>query len=151
MPDGNDPPGPRRIVIPRLPPGMRIMATPTFVYDGDCAFCSSCVKFAERRIPTSARLIPFQFADLEALALTVEQCEESVRWVGDSTAAGPDGIALLLRDAGRMWWVAGSVLQWPPVRLLAWPVYRWVAKHRHQMPGGTAACSLPQAQRDLSL
>ena len=36
----------------------------------------------------------------------------------------------------------------PPLGLLAWPVYRWIAGHRHLLPGGTAACSLPQAQRE---
>jgi predicted DCC family thiol-disulfide oxidoreductase YuxK len=124
------------------------MSAPTFVYDGDCSFCTACVKFIERRIPTRARLIPWQFADLESLALDPEQCDKSVQWVGDRTAAGPDAIALLLRDAGRIWRVAGTALQCGPVRLVAWPVYRWVAEHRHLMPGGTAACSLPQAQRD---
>jgi hypothetical protein len=34
------------------------------------------------------------------------------------------------------------------VRVAAWPAYKWVAGHRHLLPGGTAACSLPQAQRE---
>ncbi|WP_433307777.1 thiol-disulfide oxidoreductase DCC family protein [Actinoplanes sp. CA-030573] len=124
--------------------------TPTFVYDGDCAFCTTCADFIERRIPTRARIVPWQFADLDALGLTTAQCEEAVQWVDDeSRAAGPDAIALLLRDAGRFWQVAGGALELGPVRLAAWPVYRWIAGHRHLLPGGTAACSLPQAQRDL--
>ncbi|GAA4939036.1 thiol-disulfide oxidoreductase DCC family protein [Actinoplanes utahensis] len=122
------------------------MAVPTFVYDGDCSFCATCVAFVERRIPSRARLVPWQFADLEALGLTVEQCEKAVQWVGDVTASGADAIALLLRDAGRMWQVAGVALQWGPMRLVARPVYRWVAEHRHLMPGGTPACALPQAR-----
>ena len=43
------------------------METSTFVYDGDCAFCTSCAQFIERRIPTGARVVPWQFADLAAL------------------------------------------------------------------------------------
>jgi predicted DCC family thiol-disulfide oxidoreductase YuxK len=130
---------------------MTSVTTPTFVYDGDCSFCTTCAEFIERRIPTHARVIPWQFADLDALGLTVEQCEEAVQWVGPGgvTASGPDAIALMLRDAGRLWQVAGGALQVGPVRLAAWPAYRWVAGHRHLLPGGTAACSLPQAQRDL--
>ncbi|GIE75500.1 hypothetical protein Aph02nite_14500 [Actinoplanes philippinensis] len=124
------------------------MTKPTFVYDGDCAFCTSCAQFIERRIPTRARLVPWQFADLDALGLTTGQCEQAVQWVGDRRAAGPDAIALLLKDAGRLWRAAGTALGSAPVRLVAWPVYRWVSEHRHMMPGGTAACSLPQAQRD---
>ena len=123
--------------------------TATFVYDGDCAFCSSCAQFIERRIPTRATVVPWQFTDLTALGLTQEQAEEAVQWVGEdgTVAAGPDAIALLLRDAGRFWEVPGVLLGLPPVRLAAWPAYRWVAGHRHMLPGGTAACSLPQAQR----
>ena len=130
---------------------MTTVITPTFIYDGDCSFCTTCAEFIEKRIPTHARVIPWQFADLDTLGLTVEQCEEAVQWVGadGSTAAGTDAIALMLRDAGRAWELAGGALQFGPVRLAAWPAYRWVAGHRHLLPGGTAACSLPQAQRDL--
>ncbi|WP_433385773.1 thiol-disulfide oxidoreductase DCC family protein [Actinoplanes sp. CA-142083] len=126
------------------------VVTATFVYDGDCSFCTTCAEFIERRIPTRAKVIPWQFADLSDLRLTVEQCEEAVQWVdGDTQASGPDAIALLLKDAGRFWQVAGGALGIAPVRLAAWPAYRWIADHRHLLPGGTAACSLPQAQRDL--
>jgi predicted DCC family thiol-disulfide oxidoreductase YuxK len=125
------------------------MPTPTFVFDGDCSFCTTCADFIERRIPTRARVVAWQFADLELLGLTVEQCEEAVHWVGPTgvTAAGPDAIALLLQDAGRAWHLAGGVLKLRPVRLAAWPAYRWIAGHRHLLPGGTAACSLSQTER----
>jgi predicted DCC family thiol-disulfide oxidoreductase YuxK len=125
-------------------------APPTFVYDGDCAFCTSCARFIERRVPTTARVMPWQFADLDALGLTVEQCEEAVQWVGTdrAVAAGPDAIALLLRNSGRPWPVLGRLMQVPPVRALAWPAYRWVARNRHRLPGGTAACAVPANQRE---
>jgi predicted DCC family thiol-disulfide oxidoreductase YuxK len=124
--------------------------TATFVYDGDCSFCSACARFVERRIPTRATVVPWQFADLAGLGLTRAQVEEAVQWVDDdgTVAAGPDAVALLLRDAGRLWEVPGRALQLGPVRLAAWPAYRWIANHRHLMPGGTAACALPQAERD---
>jgi predicted DCC family thiol-disulfide oxidoreductase YuxK len=126
------------------------VTTPVLVYDGDCAFCSSCARFVERRIPTHASTIPWQFADLGALGLTQEECEAAIQWVDakGGTAAGPDAIAALLRDAGRFWGPIGSTLRLKPVRAVAWPAYRWVADHRHLMPGGTAACSLPQSARD---
>ncbi|MEU0547586.1 DUF393 domain-containing protein [Micromonospora sp. NPDC005979] len=126
------------------------MERSTFVYDGDCAFCTTCAEFIERRIPTGARVVPWQFADLDALGLTVAECEEAVQWVGadGSRAAGPDAIAKLLADSGLVWRVAGAGLRFPPVRALAWPVYRWVARNRHRLPGGTAACSLPQEARE---
>jgi predicted DCC family thiol-disulfide oxidoreductase YuxK len=123
--------------------------TATFVYDGDCSFCTTCAQFIERRVPTRARVVPWQFADLATLGLTVEQCESAVQWMDDDRrASGPDAIALLLRDAGRAWRLAGDALRLAPVRAASWPVYHWIADHRHLLPGGTAACSLPQAQRD---
>ncbi|MEU8259136.1 DUF393 domain-containing protein [Micromonospora sp. NPDC048999] len=126
------------------------METSTFVYDGDCAFCTRCVQFIERRIPTDARVVPWQFADLAALGLTEAECEESVRWVGGdgSRAAGPDAIAKLLGGSAPLWRMAGAGLRFPPVRTVAWPVYRWVARNRHRLPGGTAACALPREVRE---
>lgn len=126
------------------------METSTFVYDGDCAFCTSCAEFVNRRIPTGARVVPWQFSDLDALGLTVEECEAAVQWVGTdgSRAAGPDAIAYLLASSRPVWRAAGGLLRLPPVRALAWPLYRWVARNRHRMPGGTAACALPQATRE---
>ena len=124
--------------------------SPIFVYDGDCAFCTTCARFIERRIPTSAEVSPWQFADLDALGVTQAQAEEAVLWVadGEPVAAGPEAIARLLVDGGSYWRALGWVLGLRPVTWLAWPVYRWVARNRHRLPGGTAACSLPQAERD---
>jgi predicted DCC family thiol-disulfide oxidoreductase YuxK len=124
---------------------------PTFVYDGDCAFCSSCARFIESRIHQPARVAPWQHLDLPALGLTAADCAEAVQWVGadGATAAGPVAIARLLRQArgvaGRLLWrPAGLALGTPPALLLAWPAYRWVARNRHRLPGGTAACALPR-------
>lgn len=129
---------------------------PTFVYDGDCAFCSSCARFIERRVRTPARVVPWQHADLTALGLTAHACEQAVQWVDPSAAlpngagatAGPDAIARLLRSSTPVWRAAGLVLAMRPVRAVAWPIYRWVARNRDRMPGGTAACALPQEARE---
>lgn len=124
--------------------------SPIFLYDGDCAFCTTCARFVERRIPTSAEVSPWQFADLDALGVTQAQAEEAVLWVadGEPVAAGPEAISRLLIDGGSYWRPLGWLLGLRPVTWLAWPIYRWVARNRHRLPGGTAACSLPQAERD---
>ncbi|MFE9959385.1 thiol-disulfide oxidoreductase DCC family protein [Micromonospora sp. NPDC005299] len=126
------------------------METSTFVYDGDCAFCTRCARIIERWIPTRARVLPWQFADLDALGLTAAECEEAVQWVGADgvRAAGPDAIARLLGDSNPLWRTAGAGLRFPPVRAAAWPAYRWVARNRHRLPGGTAACAVPSAGRN---
>lgn len=121
----------------------------TFVYDGDCGFCTRCAEFAQRRVPTSATITPWQAVDLRTLGLTEAECDRAVQWVepGRAPLAGPDAIAALLRSSHRRWRAVGRLLGFRPVRALARPTYRWVAAHRHRMPGGTAACALPSAQR----
>jgi predicted DCC family thiol-disulfide oxidoreductase YuxK len=135
------------------------MPRATFVYDGDCAFCTSCARFIARWVPTEATVVPWQFADLDALGLTLAECEAAVQWVGEDetkmstgrsvrTAAGPDAIARLLSTSTFAWRLLGRFLALRPVGAAARPAYRWVARNRHRMPGGTAACALPQAARE---
>jgi len=126
---------------------------PVFLYDGDCAFCTSCARFIDRRIPTSAAVTPWQFADLDALGVTQGEAESSVQWIDlrpgrPRRAAGPAAIAQLLVDAGSYWGSLGWLLDRRPVRWIAGPVYRLIARNRHRLPGGTAACRHPQAERD---
>jgi predicted DCC family thiol-disulfide oxidoreductase YuxK len=122
--------------------------TATFVFDGDCAFCTACANWLTRNVHTDARIVPWQRADLARLGLTRAQCQQAVQWIADGrTSAGPAAIADLLRTAtgrgGRLWRAVGPTLGTAPVLALAWPAYRWVARHRHQLPGGSAACALP--------
>jgi len=118
---------------------------PTFVYDGDCAFCTSCAMFIVRQVPTTASVVPWQHADLATLGLTADECAAAVQWVGADgrTAAGPEAIAELLRGSRPAWRLVGWLLGLRPVLAAAWPAYRWVARNRHRLPGGTAACALP--------
>ena len=123
------------------------MESSTFVFDGDCAFCTACAEFIERHIPTpGARVIAWQFTDLDRLGLTAAECEEAVQWVGTDggRAAGPDAIAQLLGRSRLGWRALGVLLRLAPVRAAAWPAYRWVARNRHRLPGGTAACAVPR-------
>ncbi|HYZ99602.1 MAG TPA: hypothetical protein VE575_12675, partial [Acidimicrobiales bacterium] len=53
---------------------------PVFLYDGDCAFCTTCAEFVERRMATSADVTPWQFADLDALGVTQADAEANVLW-----------------------------------------------------------------------
>jgi predicted DCC family thiol-disulfide oxidoreductase YuxK len=132
-----------------------VKATTVFVFDGDCAFCSACAAFIERRIPTPARVVAWQHTDLTPLGLTRADCDAAVQWVsldgegriGVGPLAGPAAIAALLRSSTWAWRVAGLVLGWRPVTALAGPVYRWVSRNRHRLPGGTPACSLPADRR----
>jgi predicted DCC family thiol-disulfide oxidoreductase YuxK len=122
---------------------------PTFLFDGDCAFCSASARFVERRIPTPAAVIPWQRADLAALGVTREACIEAVQWIGldGVVLAGPVGIAALLRSSNLFWRPIGWLLGLRPMIVLAWPIYRWVSHNRHRLPGGTPACAVTPYSR----
>jgi len=128
-----------------------VPALPAFLYDGDCAFCSSCARFLEERIPTRASVVAWQHTSIEALGVSVEEVDVAVVLVTDPAhhRSGPEAIADLLGTSpSRSWRLVGRILGARLVLVVAWPAYRWVSRNRHRMPGGTATCSLPQAQRN---
>lgn len=117
------------------------------VYDGDCAFCQRSIDVGSR-VLDKFRAEPYQFLDLGPLGLTPEQAGEAVWWVQPSVPprSGHRAVAGLLQAQNHWWWRAlGRVLERPPVSWLAAPVYAWVARNRHRLPGGTAQCRVPQA------
>ncbi|WP_019634460.1 thiol-disulfide oxidoreductase DCC family protein [Actinomadura atramentaria] len=120
-------------------------ARPVLLYDGDCGFCTASVRFIDRWIPTSARIVPYQRADLAALGVTAARARREVLWVDRAgrVSGAAQAVARLLTDAGGLWRVPGLVLRVPPIRWIALGVYRFVSAHRDRMPGGTPACALP--------
>ncbi|WP_440082456.1 thiol-disulfide oxidoreductase DCC family protein [Streptosporangium sp. LJ11] len=116
---------------------------PVLVFDGDCGFCTTSVRFAERRVGVRARVVPWQFADLRALGVTRERAEREVLWVENGRVyGGAQAVARLLISAGLPWSPLGLVLRIPPFRWVARGIYRLVAANRHRLPGGTPACAL---------
>ena len=123
----------------------------TLVFDGDCAFCTRCVGWLDRWVPVELEVVPWQWADLAALGVTQAEAQDAVQLVeaDGRRTSGAVAVARLLSRAGGVWAAAGSAMRIWPISRLADTVYRWVARHRDLMPGGTPACALPQAQRDL--
>ena len=118
--------------------------SPLLVFDGDCGICTRLAAFTRRRVAPGVRVEPWQGLDLAALGLTEQQCQEALQWV-DRTGirSAQDAVAAVLLAGHPWWWPAGAVLRVPGVHALAGVTYRWVARHRHQLPGGTPACALP--------
>lgn len=113
------------------------------VFDGDCAFCTTSASLARRWLHLD-RVEPWQRLDLAPLGLDAERCQTALQWVGaDGTIhAGEWAVIAALRHAGGVWRVPAFVLAAPGVRTLAGFAYRWVARNRHRLPGGTPACRL---------
>ncbi|MEE1819854.1 DUF393 domain-containing protein [Streptomyces sp. SP18ES09] len=118
---------------------------PVLVYDGDCGFCTTSARFAERVVRPRCDIVPWQFADLDALGVTPERAAYEVLWVPPAGAVegGARAVAKALLSAGGVWAPLGAMSLLPGVRWVARRVYRLVATHRHRLPGGTPACGTP--------
>ena len=118
------------------------MARPVLLYDGDCAFCTSCVRLVEKRIRPDAEIVPWQFADLAELGVSEEQATAALQWVqADGTIhAGHEAVAAMLGSSGPIWRIVSRILLLPGISWMAAQAYRLIASNRHRLPGGTPAC-----------
>ena len=140
----------RRVAGPAYAGSMNAVATPTLVFDGDCAFCTSSVGWIKRWCRPAVRFVPWQQLDLEAHGLTQEQVTSAVQWLRPRTSAKPvpSGAAAIGRMLLRARWPfrpVGALMLVPPVSWLAAGVYRLIAQNRYRLPGGTPACAVPKA------
>ncbi len=110
---------------------------PVLLYDGDCAFCTSCARLIERRIRPGATVVASQLADLDELGVTEEQAAEALQWVGadGATRSGHEAVAAMLGTAGPAWRLFSRLLLLPGASRLAAAAYALVAANRHRLPG----------------
>ncbi len=118
---------------------------PLLIYDGDCGFCTHTITWLYRHARPTAPATPYQAIDLTRYGQTRQRARYEMLWVDPDghVHGGVRAFAGLLRTADTPWRHLGRLLGTPPVRWLAHPIYRLVARYRHRMPGGTAACALP--------
>ena len=119
----------------------------TLIFDGDCGFCTTAVRWLERTLPKVPATLPFQWADLPAFGLTEAEARSKVWFVsGGRRYGGAGAVAALLRGqpipALRLLGWLGTV---PPWSWAAAAGYRLVARYRYRLPGGTPACRMPGA------
>lgn len=117
------------------------MSPARLLYDADCAFCTRSAGWA-LRLGCAVVPVAWQDADLTAVGLTADQASAQVHLVdGDQRWAGHVAVGQTLLRA-RRWPVrlTGRLLLARALAPLAARGYRWVADHRHRLPGGTPAC-----------
>lgn len=123
-------------------------ARPLLIFDGDCGFCTSSVRWLAGKLVarqrTTVTTTPYQWLDLAALGVTEQRAAREVLWVNEAgrVTGGAQAFACWLQRDRGAWAVLGRVLQAPLVRPLAALVYRLVASNRHRLPGGTPACAV---------
>lgn len=129
-----------------MPRERQLVQPPVLVFDGDCGFCTSATNFLQRFVDRRARfaVVPLQFTALEPLGLTQEQALDALRFVDEHhrASAGAAAVSQVLRRSGWGWRPFGWLLAAPGIRAVAERLYRVIATHRHQLPGGTPACKL---------
>jgi predicted DCC family thiol-disulfide oxidoreductase YuxK len=117
---------------------------PVLVYDADCAFCTRSAQLASRWVDQRGRYAvrPWQQLDLAGLGLTAKECDQAAQFVTATGQgfAGHRAVAAALVHGAPPWRLLGWLLLAPGISSLAARLYAWVAAHRHELPGGTAAC-----------
>jgi predicted DCC family thiol-disulfide oxidoreductase YuxK len=120
----------------------------TLIYDMDCGFCTRSAKWIEGHWSGADRpqLVGGQMLDdatISAHGITRERLSLEVVWVErDGVLGGADAIAASLKAAAGWVHLLGVLISLPGMAQVGRLVYPQVAKHRHQMPGGTDACKL---------
>lgn len=111
--------------------------------DGDCGFCMRAGAWLSRHT-TGMDIMPLQQVDVASLGLDPKAVSERLHAVTDTgVRVGAAAIAEALRHGPWMLRAAAHVLDAPGLRWLAQRGYDLVARSRHRLPGGTAACTLP--------
>ena len=124
--------------------GAEMTPRPVLLFDGDCAFCTSCARLLERRVRPAAAVVAWQFADLAELGVSAEQATAAVQWIGADgrVRSGHEAIAAMLATAGPLYRPLGRFLLLPGVSAVAARAYALIAANRYRLPGGTPACRL---------
>jgi predicted DCC family thiol-disulfide oxidoreductase YuxK len=119
---------------------------PVIVYDGDCGFCTSSIRWARARIRALPAARPFQSFDVATVGLTRQDCERAVAFVDaqGSIHWGSRAVARILVGSGGAWSLLGRVMSVPGIRGLSAVTYRTIANNRHRLPGSTSSCDTGQ-------
>jgi len=116
------------------------MQTPTtqpelLIFDGDCGFCTTSARWAERRIADSVAVVPWQSVNLDAFGLTQDDVTTAMYWVDGSQRPhrGHRGVGFVLRAIAAHYQTrsARHALQSPPASALTRTRYRligWLAR-----------------------
>ena len=112
------------------------------IYDGDCAFCKQSLLWGINNLEWFPKHKAFQKLKPEEYGLTETQVKSEI-WLicGERKLGGHKAASWILnQQKNYLWRLLGSLTDfYSPVSAL---VYRWVAKNRHRLPGGTKECSL---------
>jgi len=117
------------------------------IFDGDCGFCTTAARWAQRGFRRGERAEPWQSVGtqvLDSFGLTRHDVEQAAWWVDADRRRqrGHRAIGRALQAGGGWRRAAGWLVLTPPTSWLGAGIYRLVVRWRHRLPGGTPACRL---------
>lgn len=120
---------------------------PLLIYDGDCSFCTSCVRWMTARWNGPQQAVAWQHLgpdDLERIGLSLDDVRRAAWWIDPSRSRSRGHIAIARALQAAHGWpsVVGEILLVPPFRWIAAGAYPLMARWRHRLPGGTPACRM---------
>ncbi|MFT3888380.1 MAG: DUF393 domain-containing protein [Arachnia sp.] len=115
------------------------------LYDADCGFCTTSARaLTSPWLRSEADARPFQAVAVERFGLTVDKCAEKLHVVdGSRVFVGGRAVAAVLRRSRFPWPAVSWVMTLPGISWVVERVYALVARNRHRLPGGSAACEMP--------
>jgi predicted DCC family thiol-disulfide oxidoreductase YuxK len=121
---------------------------PVLIYDGDCKFCQLSLEYGIRHMKVFPLYVAFQKIEPSSFGLTEKQVRSEIWLVSEGSditlrlGGHLAAAAILQMQANPVYWLAGFLMKTPPMSWLAKIVYRWIARNRHRLPGGTKECSI---------
>jgi predicted DCC family thiol-disulfide oxidoreductase YuxK len=114
------------------------------IFDGDCAFCSLWVERLRAILPEFPVSTPWQWIDLDDYALTRDDVETAAWFVTPTRQfAGHLAFSAILRSQPAIGWrFLGNLIATEPFSSISALAYRFIARYRHRLPGGTPACAV---------
>ena len=118
---------------------------PLLAFDADCGFCTTAATWLEARWPPGVAVArgaaSVDDAVLAAHGLRRDEAEAAVCWLEAGEARrGHRAIAAALCRCGGTLSLLGRLLDADLLERPAATAYRLVARHRHRLPGASAAC-----------
>ncbi len=121
---------------------------PVLIYDGDCQFCQLSLDFGIRNLRVFPRYAAFQGIDPSKFGLTEQMVRSQIWLVSDSESPTKllgghlAAIEILSMQPQKYLKLLASIMKLWPWRIIADKTYKWVAKNRHRLPGGSKTCEL---------
>jgi predicted DCC family thiol-disulfide oxidoreductase YuxK len=118
--------------------------TRVLIFDGDCAFCSLWVERLRAILPTFPVTTPWQWINLDDYGLSRDDVDTAAWFVTPTRQfAGHLAFSALLRMQPSIGWrFLGHLLATEPFSSISALGYRFIARYRHRLPGGTPACAV---------